>query len=129
MTGNGDTSMLRMVLGKFLALQGVSAAFVLREDGRIVDLVSTESINAQDLGLRLSETVAAADAIAAELGDRAFTMSFCEFGDSFLLATPLTGNAPLNEKTYIAVIAERDANIGRVRYELKKNKDLIISVL
>lgn len=121
--------MLRMVLNKFLNLAGVMAAFVLQSDGTLIEHATGGMNNFTAIGSPLAETILASAAIATEMGDPAFSMTFCEFGDSFVLAIPLTGETPLSEVTYLAVIAERNANIGRIRYELKKNKDLIISVL
>ena len=118
-----DMSMLQMVLKKFLNLAGVMAAFILESDGTLIEH-ATRGINDIDaIGFPLAEAITASAAIATEMADPAFSMAFCEFGESFVLAIPLS------EVTYLAIIAERDANIGRIRYELKKNKDLIISVL
>jgi predicted regulator of Ras-like GTPase activity (Roadblock/LC7/MglB family) len=121
--------MLQMVLNKFLNLAGVMGAFVLQSDGTLIEHATRGIDDVTAIGSPLAEAIIASAAIATEMGDQAFSMAFCEFCESFVLAIPLTGETPLSEVTYLAVIAERDANIGRIRYELKKNKDLIISVL
>ncbi|MBN1194992.1 MAG: dynein regulation protein LC7 [Methanomicrobiaceae archaeon] len=122
-------SMLQMVLKKFLNLAGVMAAFILESDGTLIEHATRGIDDIDAIGFPLAEAITASTAIATEMGDTALSMAFCEFGESFVLAIPLTGEKPLSEVTYLAIIAERDANIGRIRYELKKNKDLIISVL
>jgi predicted regulator of Ras-like GTPase activity (Roadblock/LC7/MglB family) len=37
--------------------------------------------------------------------------------------------SPLSEDELIAVVAEKEVNIGRIRYELKKNRERIIAAL
>jgi predicted regulator of Ras-like GTPase activity (Roadblock/LC7/MglB family) len=37
--------------------------------------------------------------------------------------------SPLSEDELIAIVANANVNVGRIRYELKKNKDRIIAAL
>ena len=37
--------------------------------------------------------------------------------------------SPLSEDELISIVADKNANVGRIRYELKKNKDRIIAAL
>lgn len=37
--------------------------------------------------------------------------------------------APLSEDELIAIVAQKGINVGRIRYELKKNRDRIMAAL
>ena len=37
--------------------------------------------------------------------------------------------SPLSDDELIAIVANANVNVGRIRYELKKNKDRIIAAL
>ncbi|TAJ44123.1 hypothetical protein CUJ86_08825 [Methanofollis fontis] len=61
--------------------------------------------------------------LADSLGAENFSGALIEAGTHLLLAMPLPDGGTL------AAILEPDANTGRVRYEMRKNLDLITSVL
>jgi hypothetical protein len=37
--------------------------------------------------------------------------------------------SPLSPDELIAIVASNEANVGRIRYELKKNKDRLVAAL
>jgi predicted regulator of Ras-like GTPase activity (Roadblock/LC7/MglB family) len=61
--------------------------------------------------------------LSAGIGADGYEDAMLEADDGNILATPL-GN-----RSVLMVLLEPGANAGRVRYEMKKNRDLIESVL
>jgi len=115
--------MLKETLNKFLILNGVQAAMVIQENGEIIESMKS--------GIQISETtkdvlslfMKDSDEIAKNQANAPLSMVFVEFSDNFLILGPLI------EEFFLLVIARNTANIGQITFEMKKNKESIISLL
>jgi predicted regulator of Ras-like GTPase activity (Roadblock/LC7/MglB family) len=63
------------------------------------------------------------EAMGAELGQGEMIQMLVECINGPILLSPLS------EDELIAIVAEKDVNIGRIRYELKKNRERITAAL
>ncbi|MDG6257372.1 MAG: roadblock/LC7 domain-containing protein [Methanomicrobiaceae archaeon] len=115
--------MLKQTLHKFLNLEGVLAACVVGDEGSILAIAGQKYADFEELGLRVHQGMRASKALADELDQDELTMIFLEIEDGTLLATPL------DNEHILAIIAKNNTNIGRIRYELKKNRDAITAAL
>ncbi|HDR72562.1 MAG TPA: dynein regulation protein LC7 [Methanoculleus sp.] len=115
--------MLKQILHKFLNLEGVVAACVVGDEGSILTTAGQKFPDFEEVGLRVYLGMRASKALAEELDRDELTMIFLEIEDGTLLATPLDNDHIL------AIIAKNNTNIGRIRYELKKNRDAITTAL
>lgn len=115
--------MLKPVLSKFLSLEGVLGAYVVGNGGTILERVGRGSATPEALGQRVHQGMVASRAMASELKGDELTMIFVELDEGTLLA------APLDDDHVLAIITKNNTNIGRIRYELKKNKDSISAAL
>jgi predicted regulator of Ras-like GTPase activity (Roadblock/LC7/MglB family) len=115
--------MLKQALNKFLNLEGVLTACVVGEGGTILASAGQKTTDPEQLGLRVHQGMTASKAMAEELDRDELTMIFLELEESTLLATSLDSNHIL------AIMTKNNTNIGRIRYELKKNRDSITAAL
>jgi predicted regulator of Ras-like GTPase activity (Roadblock/LC7/MglB family) len=115
--------MLKQILSEFLRLDGVSAAVVVGRDGFVIESAETGSIDTEALGAMASTGMGTSEAMGTELGKGEMAQMMVEFDNGPILLSPLS------EDELIAVVAEKEVNIGRIRYELKKNRERIIAAL
>ncbi|HDR73460.1 MAG TPA: dynein regulation protein LC7 [Methanoculleus sp.] len=115
--------MLKQILSEFLKLDGVSAAVVVGRDGFVIESVEAGEIDTEALGAMASTGMGTSEAMGAELGKGDMHQMLVELEHGPILLSPLS------EDELIAIVGDKDVNIGRIRYELKKNKERIIAAL
>jgi predicted regulator of Ras-like GTPase activity (Roadblock/LC7/MglB family) len=115
--------MLKQTLSKLVGLEGVLAACVVENDGSILEHVGTKHLDFEDVGQRVHQGMLASKALADELDSDELTMIFVEMEEGTLLATSLDND------NILAIITKNNTNIGRIRYELKKNRDTVTAAL
>jgi len=115
--------MLKSILAEFLRLDGISAAVVVGRDGFVIESAEKGDIDTEALGAMASTGMGTSEAMGAELGQGEMIQMLveCENGPILL--------SPLSDDELIAIVAEKDVNIGRIRYELKKNRERITAAL
>ena len=115
--------LLREILNKINNLQGVRGVIVLREDGGIVERLKS----GMEYNTRFMEAVSTfmvgSKATVETFGTSPAFMAFIEFSEYFFLLVPL------NEDFFLLVIAQNTANIGLINQEIKKNKNMLVSLL
>ncbi|MDK2974751.1 MAG: uncharacterized protein PWP08_1122 [Methanofollis sp.] len=114
---------LKQILMEFLRLDGVTAAVVVGRDGFVIEDAISGEIDTDALGAMASTGMGTSEAMGAELGKGQLNQMFVELEKGPILLSPLS------EDEMIAIVANDGANIGRIRYELKKNRDRIIAAL
>jgi uncharacterized protein len=115
--------MLNRILSDLVKIEGVSAAAVVGRDGFIIEHVSNIKIDVDALGAMASTSVGTSEAMGIELGKGKFEQVLVELEKGPVLLSLISDNEIL------AVVAETGANIGRIRYEVKKNKERIAAAL
>ncbi len=107
------TKNLARALKELLKLDGVIAAVAVKDDGMVIEFVSTVDRDAEALAALAAMAVGAADSLGAELELGSITQYLAEFDNGKVLV------AKAGDKL-IAVITDSDAIIGAVRYELSR---------
>lgn len=115
--------MLQQVLSDFVKIEGVNAAVIVGRDGFIVDQCSDVNINVDALGAMASTSVGMSMAMGNHLD-----MGICEQVLVELENGPVILSL-IGQNEILAVVARQGANIGRIRYEIRKNKDRIAAAL
>jgi predicted regulator of Ras-like GTPase activity (Roadblock/LC7/MglB family) len=115
--------MLKQILSDFLRLEGVTAAVVVGRDGFVIESAESGEIDTEALGAMASTGMGTSEAMGSELGKGEMIQMLVELEDGPILLSPLS------EDELIAIVAEKKVNIGRIRYELKKNRGRIIAAL
>jgi len=115
--------MLKQLLGEFLKLEGVSAAVVVGRDGFVIESAVSGKIDIDALGAMASTGMGTSEAMGNELGKGTLDQMLVELEKGPIILSPLSPNE------LIAIVADSTANVGRIRYELKKNKERLIAAL
>ena len=115
--------MLKQILSEFLRLDGVSAAVVVGRDGFVIESAVSGKVDIEALGAMASTGVGTSEAMGVELGKGQLTQMLVELENGPIILSPLSADE------LIAIVADQGANIGRVRYDLKKNRERIIAAL
>jgi len=117
-------SATRVVLADFTRIEGVEAAAIVSKDGFLIDMVSSGelSVDPDSLAAMITTLYGASLRLGEELNLGDLDIVILEYKNNYVLVEDV-GEA------LVAVLASRRAILGRVRYELKKQKDRIRSVL
>jgi predicted regulator of Ras-like GTPase activity (Roadblock/LC7/MglB family) len=115
--------MLKQILGEFLKLDGVSAAVVVGRDGFVIESAVSGKVDIDALGAMASTGMGTSEAMGTELGKGELRQMLVELDKGPILLSPLSADE------LIAIVADTDVNIGRIRYELKKSKERLIAAL
>jgi predicted regulator of Ras-like GTPase activity (Roadblock/LC7/MglB family) len=114
---------LKDVLNGMLKTQGVNTAVVVGRDGFVIDGVSVRGrIDSDVLGAVMSTGIGTAEVMGGELKIGAMTQSMFEYKDGVIVLSPV-GEAIL------AVVADAKANLGMIRYRIKKDSAQIAAAL
>ncbi len=114
---------LKKLLSEFAQLDGVSAALVVGRDGFVIEGVTTEDVDLEALGAVTASSLAASDALAAELGrGRLFGLMLEYEGGPLVLS-------PVGPEAILVIMGNGSANLGRIRLELKKRHEAIVDAL
>lgn len=114
---------LKQILMEFLRLDGVTAAVVIGRDGFVIEDAVSGEIDTDALGAMASTGMGTSEAMGSELGKGELNQMLVELQNGPILLSPLS------EDELIAIVANDGVNIGRIRYELKKNRDRITAAL
>ncbi|UUX93614.1 roadblock/LC7 domain-containing protein [Methanoplanus endosymbiosus] len=115
--------MLKQILSEFLQLDGVTAAVVAGRDGFVIESAVSGDVDIEALGAMASTGLGTSEAMSRELGKETMNQIIVEMEEGPILI------APLSEDELIAIVAQKGINVGRIRYELKKNRDRIMAAL
>ncbi|MGB8219610.1 MAG: roadblock/LC7 domain-containing protein [Methanoregula sp.] len=116
-------SLLKPLLGEFLKIEGVSAAVIAGSDGFVIESAVSGKFDIEALAAMASTGLGTSGAMGTSLekGELAQMLVELEKGPILL--------SPLSQDELIAIVADGTANIGRIRYDLRKNRDRIIAAL
>ncbi|HOS81396.1 MAG TPA: roadblock/LC7 domain-containing protein [Methanolinea sp.] len=115
--------MLKQILGEFLKIEGVSAAVVVGRDGFVIESAVSGKMDIDALGAMASTGLGTSEAMGKELGKGELRQMLVELDQGPIIMSPLSPDE------LIAIVASNEANVGRIRYELKKNKDRLVAAL
>ncbi len=104
-------------------LEGVSAAVVVGRDGFVIESAVSGKMDIDALGAMASTGIGTSEAMGRELGKGELTQMLVELEKGPIVVSPLS------KDELIAIVAENASNLGRIRYELKKNKDRLVAAL
>lgn len=115
--------MLKQILGDFLKVDGVSAAVVVGRDGFVIESAASGKMDIDALGAMASTGIGTSEAMGKELGKGELNQMLVELNKGPIIISPLSADE------LIAIVADSTANLGRIRYEVKKNKERLVAAL
>lgn len=102
------------ILRHMTTLRGVTAAAIVDADGLVTHIRRDFNIDTDALGASVQIVFGAASKAAKHVDQNNSTVVICENQNGYILL------APLHADFIIAVIADRDALLGTIRFELKE---------
>jgi uncharacterized protein len=106
---------LKQLLSDLTKVEGVSTAVVVGRDGFVIDGASNgPGMDMEAVGAVVSTGIGTAEMMGRELSVGAMTQGLLEFNNGIIVMGLLGKDAVL------AVVADLNANLGNVRYQVKK---------
>lgn len=117
-------SQLKDVLMDLSRVDGVLAVFVVGRDGFVVEgLAAEEAVDLEAMGAIVASNVQASDSMGRELGRGSLRSLLLEFEDGPVSIGPAGPDALL------VVVGNRQANLGRIRLEMRRNSQLAAALV
>jgi uncharacterized protein len=113
---------IRDLVGALRQRDGVDAAVVLGRDGLLIDSETTGSVNPESVAALVPSIVSAAEEFGTH-GARGALTTILEYDRGFAIIALLSSDALL------LVLAQPSANVGRLLFELRRNRENISSLV
>ncbi|MCD4783184.1 MAG: roadblock/LC7 domain-containing protein [Candidatus Eremiobacteraeota bacterium] len=114
---------LNKILENLCTVEGVQGAFLIDEEGNMVESVMDQPIDIDGITNLAYRCVTSGRMIANSIGKKALKQSYVEFKNSSLTLDLLKNDAIL------ALLATSGSNLGRIRLEIRKNKKSVENLL
>lgn len=105
---------LSNILNDLTHVEGINTAVVVGRDGFIIDSAGNGSIDTEAVGAVISTGIGSSEVMGRELGVGLMTQGMVEYQNGIIMTSLLGTDAVL------AVVADLKANLGNVRYQVKK---------
>ncbi len=106
---------LKAQLSDLIKVEGINAAVVVGRDGFVIDgLTNGGALDIEAVGAVISTGIGSAEVMGRELNVGAMTQGMVEFQDGIIVMSFL------GKEAILAVVAGVNANLGNVRYQVKK---------
>ena len=102
------------ILRNLMSIQSVTAAAIVDGDGFVTHIQRDSEINTDAIGASVQVVFGAAAKAAQHVGHNMTDLVICENKEGYILSTPIEAGFML------ALVTQRDALLGRVRFELKE---------
>ena len=102
---------------------GVDAAVVLGRDGLLIDSETSEGIDAESVAALVPSIVAAAEEFGAHQDRGPLATAILEYSRGIAIATVLSNDAIL------LVLAQSRADLGRLLFELRRNREQMAALV
>lgn len=115
---------LKELLHDLTKVEGIATAVVVGRDGFVIEGATSESsFDIEAVGAVISAGIGASERMGKELNVGTMTQGMVEYGDGVLVMGFLGRDAIL------AVVADLRANLGNIRYQIKKRTPDLEAVL
>ncbi len=106
---------LKSQLGDLVKAEGINTVVVVGRDGFVIEGVSNGAgLDVEAVGAVISTGIGSAEAMGRNLNVGAMSQGMVEYKDGIIVMSFLGSDAIL------AVVADLNANLGNVRYQVKK---------
>ncbi len=114
---------IKMVLTDFTRIEGVNGVAIVSKDGFVIESVMPGgNIDPDALAAMITTLAGAAHQLSEELKLGDMDLLIGEYKNNYVLVADM-------EKAYFVVVADRRAVLGRIRYEIKRQRDRIRAAL
>ncbi len=106
---------VRTLLGELMKVQGISSAVVIGRDGFVIDgVVNGSGVDLETLGAVVTTGFGSAEVMGRELRIGELAQGMVEYKGGLIVMSHLGAQAVL------AVVSDLNANLGNVRFQVKK---------
>ena len=114
---------IRDLVGVLRQREGVEAAVVLGRDGLLIDGQSVPGLDSEGIAALVPSIVAAAEEFGAHSNRQHLSTAILEYEKGVAIVSVLTADAVL------LVLAQTGANLGKLLYELRRNRENIAALV
>ncbi|MFH0823423.1 MAG: roadblock/LC7 domain-containing protein [Pseudomonadota bacterium] len=115
---------VKQLLGDLVSVEGINTAVVVGRDGFVIEgATNSGRMDVEAVGAVISAGIGSAEVIGRELNIGSMNQAMVEFSGGVVVMSFLGRDAIL------AVVADANANLGNVRYQVKKKSPEIQSAI
>jgi len=115
---------LKEQLTNLSKVEGINSVVVVSRDGFVIEgVTSKDSIDTEAVGAIMSAGIGSSESMGYELSVGQITQVMNEYKFGVIIASFL------DEATFLVIVADLKANLGNIRYQLKKQTPSIIAAL
>ncbi|MEN8208911.1 MAG: roadblock/LC7 domain-containing protein [Candidatus Fermentibacteria bacterium] len=114
---------LHKILEELVQVSGINVAVCVGRDGFVIDAASTGTSDTEAIGAMVSTGMGSAESVGRELGLDEMDQAMMEFKGGIVMMTALGTDALL------AIVAEKGANLGGVRLQVKRTVPKLIAAM
>jgi hypothetical protein len=111
----GHMTSTQDILGELAKVQFVEAVCLVARDGFLLDSITRSGIDEELIGAIASSGFGASASMGAQLEKGEVQISMIEFERGPVML------APIGEKAFLVIVADKEANLGMLRLKLKKH--------
>lgn len=109
----------RQILNNLIEVEGIIAAVLVGRDGFVIESAGESRIDTEAVGALVTIAYSAYEAMGKELNIGGVTQIMSEFERSMIMAVAI------GEEAILAVVTGANANVGSVRFQVKRySRDL-----
>jgi len=101
--------------------EGIHECLIVGRDGFVIDHVG--DMSAEEVGAKISTSIGTVESMGRDIRQGGLFEIMAEFNDGTVIA------APVGQEAVLGVIAGKGANLGGVRYAVKKTISLLEKAL
>ena len=114
---------IRDLVGAIRQREGVEAAVVLGRDGLLIDSQATPNLDAEHIAAHIPSIINAADELASAAKRGELVTAVLEYERGFAIVSVLSAEALL------MVLVQQSADIGKLLFELRRNRHHIAALV
>ena len=103
--------------------EGVAAAVVLGRDGLLIDGQANEGVDTEGLAAMVPAVLTASEELGGHAGGASLTICVLEYASRIIIICSLT------IETVLLVVATEEADIGKLLFELRRNRRHIAAIM
>lgn len=115
--------MIKRVLQGIMSIPGVKSAAIVGRDGLVIEAASQEGVDNDALGALASTGIGTMETIGWDFSQGDLDIIISEFSAGTIVM------CALSRKELLAIVARPECQIGKIRYEIKRYRQLITDLL
>lgn len=111
--------MIKRILNTFMRIPGVYAVAIVGRDGLVIDGASSRNMDLEAMGALASTSIGTMEMMGRDFGQGNLDIIISEFTGGTMVMTAL------GRDHLLALTASPECQIGKIRYELKRYREVL----